>query len=95
MLGQRCVLDVPDELEVVEVVVDVEVWANDAKPMSTVPTATSASTPIRMIALLLGNERMLGLGVGLIFTYLFTSNRRCNGRICLLSNFRERSQIDT
>jgi hypothetical protein len=57
---------VPDELG--EVVVDADVCAKDANPMSTVPTATSARTPIRTRALLLGNERTLGVGVGVMFT---------------------------
>jgi hypothetical protein len=70
------VLVVPEELD--EVVVEVDVCANDANPTSTVPTATRARTPIKTSALLLGNERMFGLGVGLMFTRLFTSNQLTN-----------------
>jgi hypothetical protein len=74
MLGQLCPVDddVPEEL--VEplvpllVVVLVVVAANDAKPTArSVATVKTARTAMRRIARLLGNDRMLGMGIELLY----------------------------
>ena len=75
MFGQWPLLDVPDDVEPLDVdVVEVVVAAKEAKPYaSTAPTAKIARTAMSNKDRLLGNERILGVGVVPISIFLIST----------------------
>ena len=99
MFGQLCPVDddVPEELVEPLLVVVVVVAANDAKPTARrVATVTTARTAMRRSARLLGNDRMLGMGIELLLysiSCFFTSRQHTIGRKQLIANFRDVSLI--
>ena len=99
MFGQLCPVDddVPEELVEPLLMVVVVVAANDAKPTARrVATVKTARTAMRRSARLLGNDRMLGMGIELLLYSISCfsppGNIRQGGKQ-LIANFRDVSLI--